>query len=507
MVTQQRKATTMKKKWNWYKTILAYSSGVLLFITTMNMIWTFNHTIEWIISKPRSYTRHVPMVIDRTHEISTNKGAGWMKYNFKKMETNFVKIPERDLIVWSAFYDNRSVGDVAFKFNDGSKGALVQPWNVKHRPVVVLLGLSERKLSSTYCHLYFSNTSFREARLKRKRTTKVVSKMRMLKFRPFNIWRNNLFMCDVNRHFVETSNLELPVLVGLSASNISLPEKLIKVEPFSGAKPRPDNSIGVCVSTIYGNLSSVNFAEFVEYYRGMGINNFYLYEALNITEDLSKLLTWYEKKGVLKYIPWRLPFGDNSYPERASQNFFDNHVHKAQNMDCIYRNYGRHKWMLHVDVDEFIVPKLDMTIDQMITRVSKQENYPQKVSSLRFLHVQFCIDQPPNNKTNIDKNAEFDLLFDRYQISSKPWPITAGGARTKFLSNPAGVEYVGSHEASLRLKDFKEVNIDPSIATMHHYRKPLLDKKLPCDQTNTHALKYVKELRRGVKFVLESSNK
>ncbi|CAH1777969.1 unnamed protein product [Owenia fusiformis] len=492
------------KRWSRYKTILACSSGVILFLI-MNIIWTFNHAMESRITRPLPYARQYSIMIDRQHEISTNKGAGWMKYNFKKLETNFVKIPERDLIVWSAFYDNRTVGDVSFKFDDKSRSGLVLPWNVKHRPAVVLLGLSERKMSTTYCHMYFSNTSFREARQKRKRIAKVVTKMRMLKFRPMHIWRNNLFVCDVNRHFVETNNLGLPILVGLSPSNTTQPERLINVQPFSGAKPK--NSIGICVSTIYGSLSPVNFAQFIEYYRGMGVNNFYLYEALNITKDLSKLLTWYEKKGILEYIPWRLPLGDKSYPKRASQDFFDNLVQKAGSTDCIYRNYGRHKWMLHVDVDEFIVPKLDMTIDQIITRVSNQKNYPQKVSSLRFHHVQFCIDQAPNNRTDNDKDAEFDLLFDKYQMSSKPWPMQFWGARTKFLSNPSGVEYVGSHQVTLKLKDFKEVNVDPSIATMHHYRKSLLDKKFPCDQTNTYALKYVKELRRRVKFVIEKSKR
>ncbi|KAH3804766.1 hypothetical protein DPMN_133054 [Dreissena polymorpha] len=86
--------------------------------------------------------------------------------------------------------------------------------------------------------------------------------------------------------------------------------------------------------------------EWVEFNRLMGVEHIFVY-LTNASSELREVLRYYKNMGLVTVLNWTLPV------ESDIHNFGQ----MASLHDCLYRNTGASKFLVNVDLDEFIVPR------------------------------------------------------------------------------------------------------------------------------------------------------
>lgn len=98
--------------------------------------------------------------------------------------------------------------------------------------------------------------------------------------------------------------------------------------------------------------------EWLEFHILVGVEHFYLYDNLS-TDNYLDVLKPYIESGIVELIDWPVK-ADNWMPIQGSAN-----------MDCIKRASKESKWLIIIDLDEYVVPVKDATITQLLSRYKK----------------------------------------------------------------------------------------------------------------------------------------
>ena len=121
------------------------------------------------------------------------------------------------------------------------------------------------------------------------------------------------------------------------------------------------DDIGVCIKPIYSNYNqTLDLIEFIELNKILGVSKFTFYNQ-SMSNQASCVLDYYSDQmdTQLSVRTWNL---------RAHDSHFD--IHDEAGMaalnDCVYHNMKNVKYSLMIDLDEFIVPHMNNTLQEML---------------------------------------------------------------------------------------------------------------------------------------------
>jgi hypothetical protein len=105
----------------------------------------------------------------------------------------------------------------------------------------------------------------------------------------------------------------------------------------------------VCVPPLFGDISALGLAEFIEMTQLLGADHFTFY-MYNVSQNIVDLLDIYERSNTVTLLPWPLPEMD-----------IWNYGQSSAVWDCLFRNMYRSNKIAFNDIDEYIVPHIGHT--------------------------------------------------------------------------------------------------------------------------------------------------
>uniref|UniRef100_A0A0A9YC52 Glycosyltransferase family 92 protein n=2 Tax=Lygus hesperus TaxID=30085 RepID=A0A0A9YC52_LYGHE len=127
-------------------------------------------------------------------------------------------------------------------------------------------------------------------------------------------------------------------------------------------KPPKKGGFAVCVKGLdfqYTDLS-VRMVEWIELLGLLGAEKIFFYE-LQVHQNISKVLKYYQERGKIDVTPLTLPGGQPNIPGFQHMYLSKKINHKRQNElipynDCLYRNLYSYEYIALLDIDEVIMP-------------------------------------------------------------------------------------------------------------------------------------------------------
>lgn len=104
-------------------------------------------------------------------------------------------------------------------------------------------------------------------------------------------------------------------------------------------------------------LQTLKLVEFIELNSLLGVSHFYFYNH-TCSEQVSCVLSDYTIQGRVSVLPWQLDIA--SQTEIRTEGLF------AALNDCLYRTMYRFSHIALIDLDEFIVPRHNDTLQEFI---------------------------------------------------------------------------------------------------------------------------------------------
>ncbi|XP_043272808.1 uncharacterized protein [Venturia canescens] len=234
------------------------------------------------------------------------------------------------------------------------------------------------------------------------------------------------------------------------------------------SRPREDG-VAVCVQPLHHRFGDdLDLVAFVEFYRGMGVSRFTFYRD-SVSPRVNKVLEHYVGEGIVTMIDWKLP--DFYAFER---NLRVDGIFAALN-DCLYRStfHAGYRYVAGVDVDEYIVPKEHDNFQQMMEHLNPRGN-DEQIGAWIFRNVFFYLMHPDDTSTLAPNLPRLKLHVKtwRWRKTNSAWD------RSKFIVQGRDIIDLGNHRVWLTKRSwsifgrrYREVTVEPKIASSHHYRK------------------------------------
>lgn len=311
--------------------------------------------------------------------------------------------------------------------------------------------------------------------------------------------------------------------------------------PVNNQRPPVKQEFGVCVKGLdFPNEDiSVRLVEWLELLELMGASKVFLYN-LNINENTSRVLKYYERRGFVVLSQLTLPGDQPNLPEYQHTYLKTKTTSKRQNElipynDCLYRNLYSFKYLALLDIDEIIMPLGEETswsslMKNVETLSLRQQNYSR--ASYNFRNVYFFDDLSKQQKNKIKlKTTPSYRTTDEYlsrdqDINDEPVPsylhMMQHVYRSKNYTKPDqyvkcfhNVERVVSLHNHFPLNCFGQCttfSIPTSLAHLQHYRKDCVGPlRQSCKsefrkytQRDTTIWKYKKEvIKRATKALVD----
>lgn len=244
-------------------------------------------------------------------------------------------------------------------------------------------------------------------------------------------------------------------------------------------------NFSVCVSPLFGSVSPTRLVEFLELARLLGVQHVHFYD-YHISADVRRVLEFYQVKGWVTLLPWRLPAFMTT-----QKIWYQGQL--VSNNDCLYRTMATSAYTAFHDIDEFIVPHSDgaRTLGDIMPDILPNDTCGFSFSSAFY---------DPGVASNFQDDLMTVALTARSETISK--------VRSKVMVAPQRVFEVGIHHVSKQLLEpWVARPCHPKVALLHHYRQCIRDYGMRCDKwvkDTTVRDKYLPELRTSMAAVVQA---
>ena len=335
---------------------------------------------------------------------------------------------------YSAYYDDR--------------------WTMGSPTVVVLALLIEDKMSwkknNFTCHFLDSNGYITDTS---QTATSFISM-----YAPNDLYSENegkFVSTGIVRCSITTKKVPTLVTLTMNPHNVSL----CTVPVSLPSKPKVKKDIGACVNMLY-NVDTCSYCKpmnyskhlipWMELQRMVGVDQITMYNH-TMTEETSRILKYYVNKGFVKLYP-QGPFAGNVYrlPGAISIN------------DCMYRNMYSFVKLLIIDLDEYIIPRYNLTLMEAIksfSAIMKKEFFG---AEFLFKNTVFYTDY---KKFDLSKPRNIQVLRHRYHAPPEPFN---GGAKS--LIDPMTCIYAHMHFCHSFSYFNRQIKLNESFGLSHHYK-------------------------------------
>lgn len=235
--------------------------------------------------------------------------------------------------------------------------------------------------------------------------------------------------------------------------------------------------ISMCVKPLHFNYDQALYLmEFLELNSILGVTHATFYNhtigaqamcVLNRYQDGTRdailrrtITTDYVQPMTITILPWSLKM--ESQKEIRTEGLF------AALNDCLYRSMYSYSHVLFIDLDEFIVPRQNRTLTELIKWLSKP-TYRQNSGALSFqnafFYLQFADDALVAETRDPLQRA---LLTQRKTQRRKK--LHPQKQRSKYIAKPEAVIEAGNHFVWEFMPGKGHLNVPADVAILHHYR-------------------------------------
>lgn len=342
-------------------------------------------------------------------------------------------------------------------------------------PLVRILGMID-KISPppTYCQFWYDGMSNEPQEYFSQSTYTYIW---------YNKWGNYkdgilqpfLISCPVPT--VEKVAKSVPASVSLVGKKCDKPTNNLHVV---NQRPSYKQDFAVCVKGLdflYEDIS-VRLVEWIEILNILGAKKIFLYE-LEIHPNISKVLAYYKKRGIVELTPITLPGNQPNLPGFRHLYLKSKLVHKRQNElipynDCLYKNLYTYEHLALLDIDEVIMPLKHETWKDLMWEILRaalhEKNYTR--ASYNFRNVYFLDDLQDGEEMTHNAHEEgIPRYLHMLQHVFRSKNFTKPGSYVKCFHNTERVVSLHNHFPLNCFGQCTTYSVQTSLAQMQHYRK------------------------------------
>lgn len=223
-------------------------------------------------------------------------------------------------------------------------------------------------------------------------------------------------------------------------------------------------------------IQVLQLVEFIELHRILGASHVTLYND-TLGSEAGCALRYYEGKGLVQLLPWH-------HLDMISQREIRTEGLFAALNDCLYRSMYAYEYLALLDLDEFIIPRHEDNILELISRWMQQQ--PQggtggrasggggkssaaAAGAYSFQNAFFYLQWPDDPYVRTSRRAtEAGLItLRKTRRRSKLHPHKQ---RSKYICRPRDVLEAGNHFVWEFVPGHGTFNVPADAAILHHYR-------------------------------------
>ncbi|GLV44982.1 uncharacterized protein CBL_14446 [Carabus blaptoides fortunei] len=218
--------------------------------------------------------------------------------------------------------------------------------------------------------------------------------------------------------------------------------------------------IAICVKPFHFNYNrALQLLEFIELNMILGVQHFTFYNH-TIGKEVDCILRDYIAKGIVTMLPWKLNMA--SQKEIRTEGLF------AALNDCLYRSMYRYSHVALVDLDEYIIPRHNDTLPQLLkwlgTRLNTRTTGSYSFQNA-FFYLQWGDDPSILQTTNSIESGLVTLRKTRRRAKLHPHK-----QRSKYICRPEFIVEAGNHFVWEFIPGHGTLNVPADAAILHHYR-------------------------------------
>ena len=340
------------------------------------------------------------------------------------------------VVVYSAFYDDRPI--------------------VGTRPYVRILGVRRISHKPLWCHVWYKGNNkpfIIEA--------EIVKIGRNYPFPGHYIYSQNMFSCPLDN--VDS----IPTHASITFQQCGLSSIFLPI-----TTPRRSNewshNIGACLRVNSGYFPPEQIVEWMETYSMFGLTQVNIYNG-SFDGKLDQVFEYYIRKGFVELRQMPPPVGVYGTKEVKLGS-------PASFNDCMLRNMYSHRFVVFVDFDEIIVPRIHNNYAEMLDHLDRLSHLPNTHHTYSFRNAYFFQHFPEDRS-----QPEFLRTMRLRYRANRP---SAFLVRPKSFIDPRRCKSLFDQYCFDRSnkKDFLTMSVNMSIALSHHYRSGCPFSRFRCDQ-------------------------
>ncbi|XP_076057297.1 uncharacterized protein LOC143034837 [Oratosquilla oratoria] len=336
---------------------------------------------------------------------------------------------------WQPVYNTKHKFFVYSAYMDDRKGRIIR-----------VVGATQTKRSDrVWCKFWYSNSS----------TLTVAAAVKIIR----ENWNLRYSACFVACPLTLFRNGKQPIPPPDSVSIVSDPNgnatNKLRVLNLDVKKDEVKNGFAVCVKPLHFEYNNVNqIVEFLELNKILGVEHFTLYND-TIGPGVQCVLEQYKDQGLVSVLPWKLDM--QSQKEIRTEGLF------AALNDCLYRYMYQYRYVLLIDLDEFIVPHANASLPELVAFLNTKAD-PRKVGAISFQNAFFYL-QWPDDPSSASLPPLVTLRKTRRRQRFHPHK-----QRSKYIAVTPYVVEAGNHFVWEFLPGRGTLNVPNEVAFLHHYR-------------------------------------
>lgn len=345
--------------------------------------------------------------------------------------------------VYSAYYDDRVAA------GNGASG------NVNKGIVRVISATKTRGPERVWCRLWYRQQNSGNVTA----SVTVAAKVKVIR-ENWNLKYSACFViCPLPKESIMADSI--PEAVSVVAKLRATPTNRILVLNRPEDRFKDREPLAVCVKPLHYDYNRVlQLVEFIELYRLLGATHVTLYND-TVGNEADCALKYYKNKGLVTILPWhRLDM--ISQREIRTEGLF------AALNDCLYRSMYKYEYVALVDLDEFIIPRHNDTIVDLIRWMSSRIN-TKSTGAYSFQNAFFYLqwaDDPFVTMSRTPTEAGL-ITLKKTRRRTKLHPHKQ---RSKYVCKPQGVVEAGNHFVWEFIPGHGTLNMPLDAAILHHYR-------------------------------------
>uniref|UniRef100_A0A1B6MGL9 Glycosyltransferase family 92 protein n=1 Tax=Graphocephala atropunctata TaxID=36148 RepID=A0A1B6MGL9_9HEMI len=321
------------------------------------------------------------------------------------------------------------------------------------RAVRVIAATKTRGPERVWCRLWYHNGSSSVTAASVPQSVSVPGKVRVIR-ENWNLKYSACFvLCPLRGNQTAPGSVSVVSRLRVAPSNHLLVHAPSPTVNITGR-------LAVCIKPLHYNYSqTLKLIEFIELNTLLGVSHFVFYNH-TCSAEVSCVLGDYAARQRLTVLPWRLDIA--SQTEIRTEGLF------AALNDCLYRTMYRYSHIALIDLDEFIVPRHNDTLQEFIQWMGKRIN-TRSTGSYSFQNAFFYLQWADDFRQGRARDALETNLVTLHKTRRRV-KLHPHKQRSKYICRPELVVEAGNHFVWELVPGHGTLNVPPDAAIMHHYR-------------------------------------